>query len=338
MSAVELLFVSKEQIESLELQPEEILETVEQGVIAHGKGEVVMPPKTHLPIDYPNSLFNILKGYVKPINVSGVKVLGDFHDNYKHQLPSELALTILHRTETGAPFAIIDATMTTWMRTGAITALGAKILARKDSKVLGHIGARGTSWYNVRFLNKIFDFEEIRVTSRRPESSERFADILSKELKKKITVTQTTRDCVRDADIIIDASRLTHHQILVEDRWVKPGCLIQAYGAILSIAPSLPFSVDKLVVDDWLQCKGSEFGQLASLIKDGKLRDEHVFGEHGEIAAGLKPGRESDVERILFWHKGYAISDIMMADLVYRKAREKGVGTPLVQYANPQDI
>ena len=59
---VKLLFVSKEQIESLELQPEEILKTIEKGVIADGQGEVVMPTKTHLAIDYPSSLFNILKG------------------------------------------------------------------------------------------------------------------------------------------------------------------------------------------------------------------------------------------------------------------------------------
>jgi len=338
MSAVELLFISKEDIDSLALTADEILDAVEQGVIAHGNEEVVMPPKGHLPINYPDSLFNILKGYVKPIGVSGVKILGDFHGNYAHGLPSELALTVLHRPETGAPFAIVDATLTTWMRTGAVTALGAKVMARPDSKVLGHIGSRGTSWYNVRFLDRLFELEEIRVTSRRPESRARFAEALGEELGREIRVTETTEACVRDADIIVDASRLTEHQVLVADRWVKPGALIQPYGAVLSIEPTLPFTVDKLVVDDWAQCKGSEFGQLAGLVRDGSLRDEHVYGEHGEIAAGRKPGRENDRERILFWHKGYAVSDVMMGNLVYQKAVAAGIGTPLVQYAEPRDM
>lgn len=338
MAAVELLFLSKEDIDSLNLGLDEVMDVVEQGLIAHGERQVVMPPKGHLAIDYPKKLFNILKGYVKPLDVSGVKILGDFHGNYEHGLPSELALTVLHRPATGAPFAIVDATMTTWMRTGAVTALGAKHLARKDSKVLGHIGARGTSWYNVRMMDRLFDFDEIRVASKRPESRERFAATLSEELGKPVRAVDSTEECVRDADIIIDASRLLEHEVLVEDAWVKPGALIQPYGAVLSIEPTMPFSVDKLVVDDWPQCKGSEFGQLTSLIHEGKLRDEHVYGEIGEIAAGRKPGRENDDERIMFWHKGYAISDIMIANLAVEKARAQGVGTPLVQYANPQDM
>ena len=71
--------------------------------------------------------------------------------------------------------AILDATVITDMRTGAVTAIGAKHLARKNSKVLGHIGARGTAYWNVRLLDHLFDFDEIRVHSRRPESRDGFA-------------------------------------------------------------------------------------------------------------------------------------------------------------------
>ena len=65
------------------------------------------------------------------------------------------------------------------MRTGAVTAIGAKYLARKGSRVLGHIGARGTAYWNVRLLDRLFDFDEIRVHSRRPESRDAFAARLS---------------------------------------------------------------------------------------------------------------------------------------------------------------
>lgn len=61
-------------------------------------------------------------------------------------------------------------------------------------------------------------------------------------------------------------------------------------------------------------------------------------GEIGEIVAGLKPGRESDDERIVFWHKGIAVSDIVIGDLVYRKAKERGLGTMLSYYADPRDM
>ena len=338
MSDIDLLFLSKNDMDSLNLSLAEVIRTIDQGLIAHGQKKVIMPSKSHLVLDFPNKLFNILKGYVEPVNAAGVKIIGDFHDNYQYGFPSEFAMLNLYDPKTGRPIAIVDATLITWMRTGAVTALGAKHLACEKPRVLGHIGARGTSWYNVRMLDLLFDLEEIRVTSRRPESRERFAAALSAELGREIRVMETTKDTVRDADIIIDASRLLDHQILVADSDVKPGAHLQAYGAVLSVEPSLPFSVDKFVVDDWNQCKISPYGQFADLVQKGKLRDEHVYGEIGEIAAGLKPGRESSTERNLFWHKGFAVSDIMLGMLAVKKASELGVGTTLRYFTQAKDM
>jgi len=338
MPGLDILFLSKEDIDSLNLGLQEIMDAIEVGLKAHGEQKVIMPSKDHLALDYPEKLFNILKGYVEPVNVAGVKVIGDFQKNYEHNLPSELALITLYRPETGAPFAIVDGTLITWMRTGAVTAVGAKYLAKDKPRVLAHIGTRGTAWYNVPMLDLLFDFEEIRVTSKRPESRERFAGQMSEQLNKRIIAVDTTEEAARDADIIIDASRLLEHQILVKDEWVKPGALIQPYGAVLSVERTLPFSVDKMVVDDWNQCQKSQYGQFAGLIQAGELRDEHIYGEIGEVVAGLKPGRESPDERILFWHKGFAISDIMLGNLAYQKAVEKGVGTLLNYYSQPRDM
>ncbi len=335
---IELLFLSKEDVESLDLGLDEIVDAIEAGLRAHGQQRVIMPSKDHLVLDYPEKLFNILKGYVEPVNVCGVKVISDFQKNYEYGLPSELALLTLMSPETGAPMAIMDATLITWMRTGAVTAVGAKFLASEKPRVLGHIGARGTARYNVPMLDLLFDFEEIRITSKRPESRERFAAEMSALLGKLVLALDTCEATVRDADIIIDASRLLEHQVLVRDEWVKPGALVQPYGAVLSVAPTLPFSVDKMVVDDWNQCQQSQYGQFAGMVQAGELRTEHIYGEIGEIVAGLKPGRTSQEERILFWHKGFAISDIVLGHLAYQKAREKGVGTPLVYYRDPRDM
>ena len=290
MSAIEVLFLSKEDVDSLDLSLEDMLAAVEMGLDAHGRNDVLLPSKDHIPLGWPQNIFNILKGYVGPIGAVGVKVLGDFSRNHEHGLPSELSTLLLIRPETGAPYAIVNSTAITWMRTGAVTAMGAKHLARKDSKVLGHIGARGTSWYNVAMMDHIFDFEEIRVTSKRPESRERFCRIMSERLGKDVKVMDNCLDTVRDADIIIDASRLTEEEVLVPDSAVKPGALLQAYGAVLSVEPSLPFSVDKFVVDDWNQCHTSKYGTFAAMIQRGEIREEHIYGEIGEIVAGTEAG------------------------------------------------
>lgn len=338
MAGIDILFLSKEDVESLNLGLQDIMDVIELGLKAHGEKKVIMPSKDHLALNYPEKLFNVLKGYVEPVNAAGVKVIGDFQKNYQYGLPSELALITLYRPETGAPFAIMDGTLITWMRTGAVTAVGAKYLANERPRVLGHIGARGTAWYNLAMLDKLFDFEEIRVTSKRPESRERFAAEMSRRLQKPVIITETTEETVRDADVIIDASRLLEHQVLVEDGWVKPGALIQPYGAVLSVAPTLPFSVDKVVVDDWNQCQKSQYGQFAAMIQAGQLRSAHIYAEIGEVVAGLKPGRESPDERILFWHKGFAVSDIVLGNLAYHQAVEKGIGTWLSYYREPRDM
>lgn len=223
MARVEVLFLSKEDIDTLDLTLDEIMDAIEVGLKAHGERKVIMPSKDHLPLAYPEKLFNILEGYVVPVNSCGVKLIGDFQKNYEHELPSEFTTLTLFRPETGAPYAIINATSTTWMRTGAVTAVGAKYLACEKPGVLGHIGARGTSWYNVAMLDRLFDFEEIRVTSKRPESRERFAADMSEKLGKKIEVKDNAADTVRDADIIIDASRLVEHEVLVPDKPVQSG-------------------------------------------------------------------------------------------------------------------
>src|SRR4029079_9315061 len=102
----------------------------------------------------------------------------------------ELGVVLLLDPRIGAPKAILDGAGITDMRTGAMTAVGAKYLARKNSKVLGHIGARGSSSWTVRRLDHLFDFDEIRVHSRRPESREAFGARLAQDLGKKIIVTE----------------------------------------------------------------------------------------------------------------------------------------------------
>ena len=153
--------------------------------------------------------FNVLRGYVKPLGVAGVKVVSDFVDNYKRRAAlRDGAAQPVRSARPAMPLAVIDATAITDMRTGAMTAIGAKHLARKGSQVLGHIGARGTSYWNVRLLDRLFDFDEIRVHSRRPESRDAFAARLSRDLGKPVSVTDDWESCVRGADIVVEASRL----------------------------------------------------------------------------------------------------------------------------------
>ncbi|MEX0759829.1 MAG: ornithine cyclodeaminase family protein, partial [Tistlia sp.] len=242
---------------------------------------------------------------------------------------SEFGILNLFDPETGTPTAIVDATGITEMRTGAVTALGAKYLARKGSKVLGHIGARGTAYWNVRLLDHLFDFEEIRVHSRRPESREAFAARLTADLGKPVTVTTDWRSTVEGADIVVEASRLSEPTPLLKTEWIAPAAFVVPYGTMSAVELDLTDIMDKLVVDDWGQCKGGPFGALREHVNAGKLSEATLHAELGQIVAGLKPGRESETERNLFWHRGLSTSDVALGVALLEKAERLGVGQRL---------
>ena len=312
-------------------RPEELLAAVEDVLRAQGRGEVVLEPRVHLE---PGAEFrghwNVLRTFVAPLGTAGVKVVGDFVDNYRLGLPSELGLLTLFDPHTGAPTAIVDAADLTSRRTGALTAVGAKYLARPDARVLGHVGARGTAFWNVVLLDSLFGFDEIRVTSRRAESREEFARALERELGKAVGVVESVQEAVEGADVVVEATRLVEPEPILRTAWLAPGALVVPYGTVSAVELDLLSAIDKVVVDDWSQCRrGNRLGALRPHVDAGLLTEETLHAELGEIVVGTKPGRERDDERILFWHRGLATCDVALGALLVERAVAEGVGTLL---------
>lgn len=331
MNELHLTYLNGPDVEQLALTDAEILEAVETALRAQGNGQTRIEPRVHLvPEDSRKGHFNVLRGYIQPLHVAGVKVVGDYVDNYKQGLPSEMALLNLFDPETGAPTAIVDASAITDMRTGAVTALGGKYLGRKNSRILGHIGARGTSYWNVRLLDSLFHFDEIRVHSRRPESRNSFGERLSKDLGKPVRVVDNWQECVEGADIVVEASRLPEPTPMLLTSWIKKGALVIPYGTMSAVELSLTDIMNKMVVDDWGQCrKGLPYGALRAHVESDRLSPETLHAELGEIVAGKKCGRETDDETILFWHRGLSTTDIALGYAMLEKAKRLGIGQQL---------
>jgi ornithine cyclodeaminase len=264
--------------------------------------------------------------------MAGVKIVGDYVDNYRHGLPSEMALLNLFDPRTGMPVALLDATAITDMRTGALTALGARHLARRGSRVLGHIGARGSAYWNVRLLDRLFGFAEIRVHSRRAESRHAFAERLTRDLGKPVRVVDDWESCVRGADVVVEASRLPEPAPLLRTAWVEKGALVIPYGTMSALELSLTDIMDKLVVDDWGQARAGRFGALRAHVDAGKLSEATLHAELCQIVVGARPGREREDETILFWHRGLSLSDIALGHAMLEKARRLGIGQ-MLRYA-----
>jgi alanine dehydrogenase len=328
-----LRFLSGPDIDSLGVTHAEILAAVEDAVRAHGDGQAIVEPRVHLVPDNGGAgHFNVLRGHLSASGaggVSGVKVVGDFVANYAAGLPSELGLLTLYDPDTGVPLAIMDATLITACRTGAMTAVGARYLARRDSRVLGHVGARGTAFWNVVLLDELFSLDEIRVTSRRPESRVAFARQLAAVSATRIRVVATAEEAFDGADILVEASRLTVPEPLLRAAWVKPGAFVVPYGTVSAVELGLLDVIDKVVVDDWREAQSGRFGALRPHMDTGRLTAATLYAELGQIVTGRLPGRESGHERILFWHRGLAILDIAVGLAILRRAEEQDAGTML---------
>ncbi len=330
MKPVHISYLNALDIERLALTDDEVIAAVEEGLRAQGLGQTTIEPRVHLVPDPAfNGHFNVLRGYIAPMNLAGVKIVGDFVDNYRQGLPSEFGVLNLFDPRTGMPRAILDATAITDMRTGAVTAVGAKHLAPRRPRILGHVGARGTAYWNVRLLDQLFGFDEIRVHSRRPESRDGFAARLSRDLGKPVLATADWRACVEGADIVVEASRLPAPEPLLVTSWIKPGALVVPYGTMSAVELSLTDIMDKMVVDDWGQCRQGPFGALRAHVEAGKLSEATLHAELGEIVAGRKSGRERDDETILFWHRGLSLSDIALGHAMLEKAARLGIGQSL---------
>ncbi len=165
-------------------------------------------------------------------------------------------------------------------------------LLRARPKILGHIGSRGTAYWNVRLLDGLFGFEEIRVHSRRAASRDEFARRLTRELGKQVIATADWRSCVEGADIVVEASRLSAPEPLLRTDWIKPGALVIPYGTMSAVELSLTDIMSKIVVDDWGQCRSGKFGALRAHVEAGKLTEDTLHAELGQIVAGLeaRPG------------------------------------------------
>jgi ornithine cyclodeaminase len=330
MAGIEIRYLSGDDVDALLLDRDGVLDAVEQALRAQGTGQVVLEPREHLVPDPAfNGHFNLLRGYIAPLDVAGVKVVGDFVDNYKLGLPSELALLTLLDPRTGVPRAILDATAITEWRTGAMTALGGRLLARRGARVLGHVGARGTAFANVVLLEHVLDLAEIRVTSARPESREAFAERLRAALSTPVTVTSSIEETVAGADVVVEATRLPAPEPILRTEWIAPGALVVPYGTMSAVELSLTDIMDKVYVDDWGQCRQGRFGALRAHVEQGLVTEASIAGELADVVAGTRPGRERDDERILFWHRGLATSDIALGQAILDRAIAQGAGTLL---------
>ena len=309
----------------------EVIEAVEGAFREKALGRVQMPAKTYLFYDELGDL-RVMPCYMQASKISTVKVVNSHPGNRGKGLPTVMAIILLIDPETGFPKSIMGGTWVTGMRTGAAGAIAAKYLARRNSKIAAFVGAGAQARMQLRGLLEVMNqLEEVRVFDVRPEARESFTRFLEENHPGRLSAIQASsvKDAVKDADIIVTTT--PSRKPIVLDEWVPDGVHFNCIGADApgkqELDPRILKRASKIVVDDLEQAIHA--GEVNVPVSLRILKRSDIYGELGEVVAGLKKGRESDDEITVFASTGLAIQDAVTANLVYEKAVEKGLGTPV---------
>jgi ornithine cyclodeaminase/alanine dehydrogenase len=323
------LLIDQKQVASL-LDMPTALKIVEQVYRSHGEARVIMPTKITLDLGegrpWPpyKGFMNAMPAYLGDVDVAGIKWAGGFKNNARVGLPYLSGMILLINPQNGSFIAAMDGAYITAVRTGAASGVCAKVLGRREASVIGIIGAGVQGRMHLRAFQQIFKLKEVRVFDIDEKVLDAYREEMTAELGLNILPKKSYQDVVEGADIVCTVT--TGDEPMVRQKWLKKGALVISAGSYQELEPEVVLSADKIVVDHWGQA--SHRGELAKLVEAGKLGEKNIHAEIGEILAGKKPGREREDETILAVPIGLGSLDIGCAFEVYRKAREKGIGTP----------
>jgi ornithine cyclodeaminase/alanine dehydrogenase-like protein (mu-crystallin family) len=308
------------------LDQEEVFSVVEETFRETGLGRTILPPKLfmYLPGEGHNDFLFAGPASVPSAKAVGVKIVTGYRGNpEKFGLPHILAVMVLTDPENGYPLALFDGTHLTTFRTGAMTAVAAKYLARPDSGILAVIGAGTQGRSTARALSRIFSFREIRIHDLHSPAGKKFGEEMGPLLKLSIRLSSQAKEAVEGADIIVTVT--SSEGEFVRDEWIKPGAFIASVGSYPELEPALPKNVGKLVVDDRTQARYR--GELWKGYERGEFTDGMIYAELGEIVGGKKKGRETRDERTLACLTGVGTLDVAVARRVYDIALVRNLGS-----------
>jgi ornithine cyclodeaminase len=330
MQDVEFLYLNRADVIATGVTMAMVMDAIEDSFRLHHAGQTNLPWKTVLDLgERERGRGNAMPAYVGgEYDVFGIKWMGGFPNNpARHGLPRATGFFVLNDSWTGVPLAIMDTTWLSAMRTGAVTGVGAKYLARPDSESAAMIGAGVQARTQLEALKVALPgLKEARVFDINRETAEIFSDAMSELLSMDVRPVDSAEQAVRDADVVVTAT--VADEPIVKDAWMKPGSYFSAVGSYQEEEFAVVSNSDKVVVDGLEHVLHRETPVVALMIERGMIEEDEII-EFGAVVGGEAPGRETPDERIFFSPIGMGTHDVCACNNVYKLALAKGVGTKL---------
>lgn len=313
-------------------------------------------PFPNMPKDGPDRRFMAMPAYLGgKFDMAGMKWYGSNTENRDKGLPRSILMLTLNDKDTGAPIAYMSANILSAYRTGAVPGVGVKYFAKEDSKVVGIIGPGVMSKTAFAATMAVrSEIEIVKIKGRSKKSIDGFIKYLNEDYPqiKDIIVVDTIEDAVRDCDIVHIATSSPTGDIneypYINEEWIKPGAVLCCPAAarfdddfILNRARTVTDNIQ--LYEAWEE--EMEFPAYNSipipavhcmdLIAEGKMSKEQV-DDLGDVLIGKVPVHRKEDEIVIYSVGGMPVEDVAWGTIVYRNAIEKGIGTKLNLWDEPQ--
>ena len=295
--------------------------------IALSQGRVIVPPRPHL--ETPNGISLVMPAFAADLGTVGMKLVTVTPSNAKSNRPVVQAIVLLVNEDTGTPVALIEGTYLTQLRTGAAIGLAADLLARKDARIVSVFGAGAMAQSSLAAVCSVRSVTEIRVVDPDPRRFDRLVGAVEDFTGAPcppLRWCSAPSEALGDSDIIITAT--TSPTPVFPSEAVPSGAFIGALGAFTPTTRELDTRTiqrSRLIVDTRVGAL-AEAGEIVIPIQSGEYAADRIWAELGEVVLGLRPGRTTEGEIIVFKTVGNAMQDLVLATLVYERAKALGLG------------
>jgi alanine dehydrogenase len=323
-----MLVLTRRDVEAL-LDLDALIEALAPAMADLSAGRASVPDRVAALVPGQDAFLAAMPGFVPSSGVLMAKLVSLFPGNAGSGLPTHQAVIAVFDPATGAPAALLDGTAITAARTGACSALSARLLARDDAAVLAILGTGVQARSHARAMCRVRPIRQIRVAGRNPAAAAELAAELSGALPVPAAAVPSYRDALAGADIACAASHGA--EPVIRRSWLSPGVHITSVG----FNPA-GREIDDATIAAALVCVESRQAALAPFpagsndllipIREGIITAGHIHAELGELVAGSKPGRSSREQITLYKSVGVAVQDAAAAALVIAAARERGAG------------
>jgi len=315
-----LILINKAALDEL-VSLQDAIAIVDAAMRDYSAGQVGSPQRTVLNVNAETRM-GLMPGTMPGLGRFGVKVVSLSSQAPNYGLYSHQGMMLLFDDATGQPLCMIECHALTRLRTAAASAVATRALSRPDSKILTIIGSGDLAGPHIDAISAVRPIEQVIVWGRHPGKVEAFVQSLPKVLNQTVNIVKDIRQAVGLADIICTVT--SSPEPLVQGKWLKPGQHLNLVGSSVK---------GPREVDDEVVARGyyiadsrphalSQGAELCHAIEQGKVKEDHLKGEIGEVLAGSVPARTSPKQITLYKSLGHIAQDISVANAAHSRAAE----------------